>query len=115
MDSKSAQIQTLTNTIAILRSSETLLLQASRGTSDLATLLQINAEYSHIDSWISQLLHTQALNDDAQFSAAVSTLKQQADSLAADEAHIQTIVKDVASAAKIVGYISQAVTFLAAI
>lgn len=115
MDSKSAQIQTLTNTVSILRAAEALLLQASRATTDLPMLLQINAEYNNLDSWISQLLHTQAVDDDTQFSGAIASLKQQANLLSADEAHIQVIVKDVATAGKIVGYITQAVAFLGAL
>jgi hypothetical protein len=107
-----AQQQILANVVSLLRSAQQLLKAASQNTNDVGKLLQINLEYNHLDSCISQLLHAQALTDDAQFASAVSSLKQQATSLATEETHIQAIVSDVATAAKIVAYVGQAVTFI---
>jgi hypothetical protein len=107
------QKQTLLNTVSLIRSAEQLLIQASRASSDLATLIKINTEYSQLDSFLSQLLHAQAIGDDADFANATAALKAQAATLQAQEEEIKKIVTDVGIAAKIAGYIAQAATFIA--
>ena len=105
--------QALLDAITQIRLAEQLLVQASRATSDPATLVKINTEYAHLDSYLSQLLHTLAIADDADFVKATRALKQQATALAAEEAQIKKVVADVGTAAKIAGYIAQAVAFIA--
>lgn len=105
--------QTLLDTVGLLRSAEQLLLVASRATSDLGKLIKINMEYGQLDSFMSQLLHAQALADDADFARATAALKQQAAALQVEEADLAKVVADVGTAAKIAGYLAQAVSFLA--
>ena len=108
-----AQKQALLNAITQIRSAEQLLVQASRATSDAATLLKINTEYIHLDSYLSQLLHTLAIVDEADFLSATQALKKQATGLVAEEAQIKKIIADVGTEAKIAGYIAQAATLMA--
>lgn len=108
-----AQKQTLLNAVSLIRSAEQLLLQASRASSDPATLTKISIEYNQLDSFLSQIIHAQAIADDASFTAAVGALKQQATVLETEEADIKKIVTDVGTAAQIVGYLAQAATFIA--
>jgi len=96
-----------------IRSAEQLLVQASRATSDPATLTKISIEYNQLDSFLSQLLRAQAISDDAEFSNATAALKNQASMLDADEQDIKKIIDNVATAAKIVGYIAEAMTIIA--
>ena len=110
--STTSQKQDLLDAVTELRSAEQLLLAQSRTTSDVPTLIQLNTEYSHLDSYISQLLHTQAIDDDVQFDNATAALKQQVSALSTDLDAIEKIVGDVTTAGKIVGYIAQAVTIV---
>src|SRR5665647_1660894 len=107
--STASQKQDLIDAISQIRFAEQLLLTESRSTSDTAKLIQINIEYTHLDSYLSQILHAQALADDTEFGNATAALKEQASALAIDQAGIGKIVGDVAIAGKIVGYITQAV------
>ena len=111
--STASQKQDLINAINQIRAAEQLLLEVSRSSSDTAKLIQINTEYTHLDSYLSQILHAQALTDDAEFDNATATLKGQASALAMDQKAIEKIVDDVATAGKIVGYITQAVQIIA--
>jgi hypothetical protein len=106
------QKQGLLDAVNQIRSAEQLLLQASRVTSDPATLIQINTEYAHMDSFLSQMLHAQALADDAEFSRAVTALKGQISTLSADEASMKKIIDDIATAGKVVAYIVKAIEII---
>lgn len=108
-----AQRQTLLNAVSLLRAAEQLLVQAGRDTSDPTTLMKITNEYNQLDSYLSQLLHAQAIADDAAFASATAALKQQASTLQTEEDDIKKIVADVGTAAQIVGYIAQALSFVA--
>src|SRR5574340_84178 len=99
------QKQSLLDAVTKIRLAEQLLVQASRATSDSGKLTQISIEYNQLDSFLSQLLHAQAIADDADFAAAATSLKQQAATLQADENDIKKIVTDVKTAAQIAGYI----------
>jgi hypothetical protein len=109
------QTQELMNAVTSIRSAEQILVTASNSMTDQVQLLKLNIEYQHLDSYLSQLLHAQALSDDSQFSTATTALQSQADALAADETAIQNIVSDVGTAAKVVQYIAEAVGFIAKI
>jgi len=111
----SSQKQNLVDAVTQIRAAEQLLVQTSRSMSDPASLIQVNTEYAHLDSFLSQLLHAQAISDDAQFTQATTSLKQQANGLAADQATVAKIVGDVATAGKIVGYIAKALQLIAAV
>lgn len=106
------QKQALIDAVNQIRLAEQSLLEASRATSDIAKLIQINTEYSHLDSYLSQILHAQALTDETEFGNATAALKGQASALSADEDAIKKIVDDVAVAGKIFGYITQAIQII---
>jgi hypothetical protein len=108
-----AQKQTLLDAVTQIRTAELALLQASRSTSDPAKLIQINTEYTHLDSCLSQILHAQALIDDQDFGFAAGALKQQCTALADEMKQIDRVVNDVALAAKIVGCVAQAAKVIA--
>jgi hypothetical protein len=113
--SNDAQKQTLLNAVSLIRSAEQLLMQVSRASTDPVIIMKIVSEYNQLDSFLSQLLHAQAIADDADFASATAALKQQAATLQAEEDDIKTIVTDVGIAAQVVGYIAQALAFIATI
>ena len=49
--------QTLLDAIGQIRAAQTLLLDASRSMSSIEDLIKINTEYTHLDSFLSQILH----------------------------------------------------------
>jgi hypothetical protein len=110
-----AQKQTLLNVASLIRAAEQLLIEASRNSTDPNKSIQINSEYQHLDSLLSQIIQTQTISDDADFQSATSALQQQATALQAEQADIQKIVDDVGVAAKVAGYLAQAASFLAAL
>jgi len=107
------QKQALLDAATQIRLAEQLLIQASRATSDPGTLTQISIEINQLDSFLSQLLHAQAIADDADFNKATTALKQQASMLQVDEDHIKKITAAVGTGAQIVGYIAQAIVIIA--
>ena len=107
------QKQALLDAISQIRLAEQVLVEQSRAETDTARLIKINTEYTHLDSYLSQLVHAQALADDAEFTAATTALKMQATALSAEQADISKVVGDVAKAAKIVGYLVKAVSLIA--
>jgi hypothetical protein len=107
------QRQALLDAVTQIRSAEKLLIQASRATADPVALTQISIEINQLDSFLSQLLHAQAISDDADFATAIAAFKQQAEALKADEDHIKKIVAAVGTGAQIVGYIAQALVIIA--
>ena len=106
------QKQGLLDAVSQIRDAQSLLLDASRSMSDIASLIQTNTEYKHLDSYISQILHLQAIADDTDFNNAAAALKTQSSVLSVEAATISKIIKDVDRAAKIVGYISKAIQIL---
>ncbi len=111
--SSDAQKQSLLNAVSLIRAAEQLLVQASRDSTDANKSIQINTEYQHLDSLLSQMLQAQAISDDDDFAAATTALKSQSSALQADRDKIESIVTDVSLAAQIVGYLAQAASFLA--
>jgi hypothetical protein len=109
------QKQSLIDAVGQIRLAEQLLLAASRSTSDPIKLIQINTEYTHLDSYLSQILHTQALSDDVDFGNATDALKNQTSVLTVEINSISKIVDDVATAGKIVGFITKAIQIIGAI
>jgi hypothetical protein len=75
---RDAQKQTSLDAVSLVRAAEQLLIQVSRASSDPTLIAKINVEYSQLDSFLSQLLHTLAVVDDELFSSTISALKQQA-------------------------------------
>ena len=110
-----SQLQTLTNVISLIRSAEQALVQAGRASTDPVEWGRLNMEYNQLDSFLSQLMHAQATDDDNGFASAVAALNQQASILQSQEAEIKAIVTDVGLAAQVVGYIAQAAVFIATV
>ena len=100
--------QKLTQIVSSIRAAEMLLIQASRQTVDTSKLIRLNTEYTALDSYLSHVLHTFAILDDALFNMETNALKQQATILEQEETSIQKIVDDIAVAAQIAGYLAQA-------
>jgi phenylpyruvate tautomerase PptA (4-oxalocrotonate tautomerase family) len=88
------------------------LLNAARASTDAVVLMKINSEYGAVQSIVSQATQAQMAADDDLFAQAIAGLKVQATMLTNMEAQIAAIVADVATAAKIVGYITQAITLI---
>jgi len=109
------QKQSLLDAVSNIRSAEQLLVQESRATSDPGKLTQISIEYNQLDSFLSQLLHAQAIADDTDFAVAAASLKKQANTLQLEQKDIEKIVSDIKIAARIVGYVAQALAIIAKI
>ncbi|HVA14060.1 MAG TPA: hypothetical protein VNF99_12470 [Stellaceae bacterium] len=101
------------NAILAIRNAQNLLQQQINASSNTLTAIKLTNEYNSLDSSLSQLLHAQNIADDAIFSKMIETLKSQTGGLQADEAAIKGIISDVGTAAKVVGYITQALSFIA--
>jgi len=106
------KIKNITSAAASIRQAQASLMQASRLCSDPVKSAKIFAEYNHLDSALTQLLHTLAITDDAAFSAATTLLKQSAQSFQSDQTQLQAIIDDAKTAASVVSYITQAVGFI---
>jgi hypothetical protein len=89
------------------------LLTMARGTADPVVLLQINNEYMAVKTVLDQAVNVQLATDDAVFAQATTGLKSQSKLLDGMQAQITSVVKDVALAGKMVGYVSQAVVLIA--
>jgi adenosylcobinamide amidohydrolase len=101
--------QDILKIIEPIRSAQSLLIQAGRNSTDPVAIMKISMEYSQLDSYLSQLLHTQTIQDDIDFVNATAALKAQASTLQIEEDNIKVIISDVSLASKIIGYISEAV------
>jgi hypothetical protein len=99
--------------IVSIRSAQNLLRQQINSAADTTTAIKLTNEYQNLDSNLQQLLHAQNTADDAIFSVTVSTLKSQTGGLQTDETAIKGIISDVGTATKVMGYIEQAVSFIA--
>jgi hypothetical protein len=88
------------------------LLNAGRNTADPAKLSQINNEMLSVQTIMNQAAQAQAAANDAVFGQVTQSLKTQAGMLSGLEAQVTSIVADVASAGRIVGYIGQAISLI---
>jgi hypothetical protein len=105
----------VSSAIAQIRSAEQLLNTIIGSTGDPALLAQITAGYRYLNGILGELVQAQLAADDATFTQVTTSLKNEAAKLKAQEAQFQQIISNVALAAQIVGYIAQAVAFIAAI
>lgn len=103
----------ITNALAALTNAQDLLTQQIDAANDTQTSNDLTNEYNDLDLLRSGLLQAQNAADDASFTNATTTLQSQANDLKADEASIGKIVADVKIAGNIVGYIGQALAFIA--
>lgn len=107
--------QNIGSAIANLRAAEQCLDDVIANTGDPDVLDELNAEYHALNDTITALVQAQTIADDAMFSEATQKLAQQAAALKAQEDHIKKTIANVGTAAKILGYIVQAVTYIGAL
>lgn len=88
------------------------LLELSRDSADPTELLQLHTEYLAVQSVLSQAAHAQLATDDAVFTQATTTLKEQAKLLSGMEDQIKGLVRDVALAAKITSAVTQVLALI---
>jgi hypothetical protein len=99
--------------ITALRSAENLLTDQIQSSDDTLTAIKLTHEYNNLDSYLSELLHARNAADDLVFANATQQLQSQVSGLQADQAAINAIIADVALAGQVVGYITQALAFIA--
>ena len=99
--------------INAIRSAENLLTDQIQASNDTLIAIKLTHEYNNLDSFLSELLHAQNSADDATFANATDALKSRTEGLQADEAAIKAIINDLEIAAKVLGYITQALGFIA--
>ena len=107
------QQNSIASAVAAIRAAEDLLTAQIRVATDSLAAIKLTHEFNNLDTFLSQLLHAQNSADDAVFADACAALQAQADGLNADEEAIRRVVTDVATAASIIGYIAEAVGFIA--
>jgi hypothetical protein len=88
------------------------ILTAARASTDTTAILKLQNEYAATQTLVNQAAQAQVAADDSLFGQAVTGLKAQATMLTDMEDQINAVVKDVETAATIVGYIAQAVTLI---
>ena len=96
-----------------IRNAEDVLTDQIRCSTDALTAIKLTNEYNNLDSYLSELLHAQNAADDATFANATKALQSRLSGLEADEKAIETIIADVATAAKVIGYIADALKLIA--
>jgi hypothetical protein len=107
--------QNISSAIANLRAAEQCLDDVIANTGDPDVLDELNAEYHALNDTITALVQAQTITDDAIFARSSQSLTLQAAALKAQEDHIKQTIADVGIAAKILGYIAQAVTYMGAL
>jgi hypothetical protein len=107
--------QNISSAVQEMRNAENALTIQINAAPDALSAIKLNHAYQHIDSCLSQLLQLQNVQDDATFKSSVTTLKAQTTALTADENSIKGLIADINEADKVVGYIGQALTFIAAL
>src|SRR3984957_12025612 len=90
-----------------IRNAEDLLTDQVRSSTDTLTAIKLTNEYNNLDSYLSELLQAQNAADDATFANATEAIQSRTSGLEADEEAIKAIISDVATAAKVIGYIGQ--------
>ncbi len=106
------QQTSVTNAINAIRDAENLLTQQIQSTGDTLKAIKLTHEYNNLDSYLSELLHAQNASDDVSFTNAVQALQTRISGLQADQKRMKAIISDVGIAAKVVGYITQALAFI---
>ncbi len=99
--------------IDAIRNAEDVLTDQIRSSTDALTAIKLTNEYNNLDSYLSELLHAQNAADDATFANATEALQSRLAGLEADEKAIQTVITDVAIAAKVIGFIADAIKLIA--
>ena len=108
-----AQSTAIGGAIAAIRAAENAILNQGRATTDPLIAAQLSNEYNALDSILTQLVQAQVVADDGSFKLAATALQQESTALTAQANAISKIIKDVAAAAQVVGYIARAASALA--
>jgi flagellin-like hook-associated protein FlgL len=108
-----SQQNALAAAIDAIRSAENELTDQIRGSSAALTAIKLTNEYNNLDSFLSELLHAQNAADDASFSNATVALQSRLSGLEADEKAIKAIISEVQTAEKVIGYITDALKWIA--
>lgn len=106
------QQQNISGAVQAIRSAENVLTAQINSATDTLTAIKLTNAYNHLDSCLSQLLHAQNVTDDATFASAMAAIKSQESGLQSDERALKDLISDVDTAAKVVGYIGQALSFI---
>jgi hypothetical protein len=88
------------------------LLNAARNTADATQLIQINNDMLSVQTILYQSVQAQATTNDALFGQVTLGLKTQSNMLTGLRAQAATVVADVASVGKIIGYIGEAISLI---
>jgi negative regulator of replication initiation len=99
--------------IDAIRSAEGVLTDQIRGSTDALTAIKLTNEYNNLDSYLSEILHAQNAADDASFANATAALQSRLSGLEADEKAIKALISDVTTAGKVIGYIADALKWIA--
>jgi predicted nucleic acid-binding Zn-ribbon protein len=108
-----AQQQSITSAIAQIKAAEDALQTAINNTGDPDALNALQQQYQVLNTRNNLLLQAQVAADDATYTTITTTLKTEAATVQAQEAKIKQLIADVATAAKIIGYIAQAASLIA--
>ncbi len=103
----------VSSAIDAIRHAENLLTDQIQSSTVTLTAIKLTHEYNNLDSFLSELLHVQNAVDDVSFTSATQALQSRVGGLKADEAVIKTIIKDVSTVGKIIGYVTQALELIA--
>lgn len=108
-----SQQRNVSDAVSAIRSAQNLLQEQINCETETVPIIKLTNQYHSLDSNLSLLLHAQNATDDAIFSAAAATLKSQTSGLQMDEAAIKDIIDDIGTATKVIGYIEQALGYIA--
>lgn len=103
----------ITSAVLAIRNAQNLISKQITESSDVQVSINLQNQYNNLDSCLSQLLHAQNVADDAIFSSAIAVLQSQTAGLQKDDIAVKKIIADVATADKVLDYISQALGFIA--
>lgn len=107
------QSQNIAAALAQIRAAERGLDDVVASTADAEDLSVLAGVYSQLTSFAMSLIQAQTTSDDLLFDKVKINLNAQATSLQASRDLIQHAIDDVATAAKIIGYLAQAAALIA--
>jgi hypothetical protein len=108
-----ASRDTLSETIDLLSTALTMILQQARMSTDDTKLLQLNNEYHALQALLNQATRAELAANDAIFDRSTQSFKAQARALEGMADHIKLIISDVKIASEVAGYIVQVLALVA--
>ncbi|HTV83884.1 MAG TPA: hypothetical protein VME63_00645 [Dyella sp.] len=107
--------QNILNAIQAIQNAANLLTSQISDATDPVSAIKLNHAYQQLNACLSQLLQLQNVRDDATFKSSVANIKAQTNTLQTDEKSIKGLISDVGTATKVLGYVADAVGFIAKI